>query len=319
MLEVVFSHNVAGSIAFAQHCADGCIGSEVSVAYAKVDNVSKSSLKYFKEGLRKAEYEVRVNRKNTVSIGGKKEDIFCFSNDLSTGDISGDCLSKNRFDNLKKLFAIFPDDVEFVIEDLKNAKKNFDGLIERASTGEIIRIWYSQLPLEYCCMCWFISEIKKRMEPMPEIHLMCLPNQVEKDNVIRNYNGWGGVCSEELCQFLPLEKEASKAFIMQAIAQWKTLQNENAPLRAFINGTLQSVSEDFYDRFIEREISIAEPEFNEAFLIGDVLGKYQLGIGDVWIAVRIEKMIEEGKLTPITKPKADEIVYRRMLRKNTEF
>ena len=41
--------------------------------------------------------------------------------------------------------------------------------------------------------------------------------------------------------------------------KWNQLQNENAPLRAMLNGKLQSVSEDIYDSFILREIA-EQPE-----------------------------------------------------------
>ena len=33
-----------------------------------------------------------------------------------------------------------------------------------------------------------------------------------------------------------------------------------------------------------------------AIVIGNVLGKYQLGISDVWISNRIDKMLEDGVL-----------------------
>ncbi len=57
-------------------------------------------------------------------------------------------------------------------------------------------------------------------------------------------------------------------------------------------------------------------EFHEAIVIGNILSKYQLGIGDAWIALRIEKMIENGILIPLTQPKPGDMIYRRMLRKS---
>ena len=97
--------------------------------------------------------------------------------------------------------------------------------------------------------------------------------------------------------------------------KWSQLKEENAPLRVLLNGQLQSASEDIYDSFILREI-LAQPEvFNEAFVIGNVLGKYQLGIGDAWVAQRIDKMIAEGKLEIVERAPADHPVYRQKLRK----
>ena len=54
-----------------------------------------------------------------------------------------------------------------------------------------------------------------------------------------------------------------------------------------LNGKLQSVSEDIYDSFILREIAEQPEQFKMAIVIGNVLGKYQLGISDVWISKRL--------------------------------
>jgi len=42
--------------------------------------------------------------------------------------------------------------------------------------------------------------------------------------------------------------------------------------------------------------NLPENDFNMARFIGELLGKYRLGINDSWYALRIEKMIEENKL-----------------------
>lgn len=49
---------------------------------------------------------------------------------------------------------------------------------------------------------------------------------------------------------------------------WQTLQRENAPLRAVLNGQLVSVPETLYDDFILREIAAEQDEFREANVIG---------------------------------------------------
>ena len=97
--------------------------------------------------------------------------------------------------------------------------------------------------------------------------------------------------------------------------RWKQLQQENAPLRIYLNGKLQSASENIYDSFILREVDEQADEFSEANLIGNVLGKNQLGIGDVWIALRMEKFIKEGMFTIVTTPSEDDLIYHRTLRK----
>ena len=97
--------------------------------------------------------------------------------------------------------------------------------------------------------------------------------------------------------------------------RWEELQQENATLRAVLNGKLVSVPDSLYDIFILRELEKQEDEFNEAQLVGQVLGKYQLGIGDAWIALRIEQFIRDGLLIPITAPESDAPIYHRILQK----
>lgn len=69
-------------------------------------------------------------------------------------------------------------------------------------------------------------------------------------------------------------------FIQSCVSRWQELQAENAPLRAMLNGQLVSTSEKLYDEFILREIESEGEEFQEAKIVGRVLAKYQLGIGD---------------------------------------
>ena len=314
MLEVVFSKSAEGALKVAQHCADSCIGSAVSV-YCLTDDSSYPSTEEMAQEQQKAEERLKKRQSEAVSLDGNSRDVFCFVNDLSTGDISGDCLSENRSNYIAAAYSLFDEECVYCLAALKETKKSLDELIRRSSTGETIRIWYSEQPYEYCGVCWFLSELQKRMKKLPHMCAIKLPNRVEAENTIVNYLGWGGVCAEEFYKFLPLQKEVTPAFISAAALKWSELQAENSPLRAVINGTLQSVPEDFYDSFIKKEIDKMEHEFHEAFLIGNILGKYQLGIGDTWIALRIEKMIESGILAPITQPKPGDMIYRRMLRK----
>ena len=72
---------------------------------------------------------------------------------------------------------------------------------------------------------------------------------------------------------------------------------ENAPLRAVINGKPISVPEDFYDFIITQ--NLPDNDFVMARFIGKLLGEYSLGISDSRYAFRIDKMIEENKLIVI--------------------
>lgn len=112
-----------------------------------------------------------------------------------------------------------------------------------------------------------------------------------------------------------LGKKLPTNYLRSLANRWKELQQENATLRAALNGQLVSVPESLYDSFILSELEKQENEFKEAQLVGQVLGKYQLGIGDGWIALRIEQFIRDGLLIPITAPEPDAPIYHRTLQK----
>jgi hypothetical protein len=130
---------------------------------------------------------------------------------------------------------------------------------------------------------------------------------------------WGEVACGEWHRYLAYQKPVLPVFRQGCSAHWRELQEENAPLRAVLNGQLVSVSEDIYDAIILREIAEEGEIFQEARLIGRVLGKYQLGIGDAWVALRIEEIIHAGKLEVMSVVIEDMPIYHRMLKKCTTF
>lgn len=76
------------------------------------------------------------------------------------------------------------------------------------------------------------------------------------------------------------------------------------------------MSEDIYDKYIWDEIDLEDDEFIQAAVIGKVLGKYQLGIGDAFVALRMEKIIESEVLQVVPKTSRGPAMYHRKLRKN---
>lgn len=119
------------------------------------------------------------------------------------------------------------------------------------------------------------------------------------DDSVQSCLTWGELSPGDWAAYLPLEREIPKN-VRKAIAmEWLQLREENSPLRAVVNGRLRSVGEDFYDPFIRAQIP--DGIFRVAHLIGDVLGRYQLGIGDWWIAKRIQAMESQGELITVSK------------------
>ena len=80
---------------------------------------------------------------------------------------------------------------------------------------------------------------------------------------------------------------------MYAMA-WSELVEDNSPLRAMVNGKLTGVPADFYDFLIWKRLT--EKPVKQCRLIGDILGRDPLNVGDWWYAARIEHHIAQGRI-----------------------
>ncbi|KUO77481.1 MAG: hypothetical protein APF81_04765 [Desulfosporosinus sp. BRH_c37] len=130
--------------------------------------------------------------------------------------------------------------------------------------------------------------------------------------MIQSCTDWAELSPGQFYSFLSLEREMTNIEKRLQSSLWNDLKAENAPLRALVNGKLISVPEDFYDHIIIK--NIPDREFVMAQLIGTILGKYHLGVGDGWYALRIKKMIVDNKLE-IVADKDTSHPYGKILRK----
>lgn len=321
MIEIVFSDSACGSLKIAQHYGKGKYQSGgIGVIVSHADG-SKPTEKEIEDAKRDAVEKERLAWESATPLGGNTADIYGFNLVLSVGNISENKLGSQRQEVLEQLYSIYPIDEERQVaqELLQRAKDDLKTVYDRAAAGEALRIWYSNQPDELCGIYWFMAQLNQLKERCGQVYLVKLPEWEadEKGNIIRKV-GWGEVAPGEWHRYLPLQKSAPPAFCQSCASHWLTLQKENAPLRAMINGQLVSATESIYDDFIIREIAEESEEFQEAMIVGRVLGKYQLGIGDSWVALRIEEMIRGGKLEPVTDLKEDCPIYHRILKKRIE-
>ena len=316
MIETVFSKSAYGSLKLAQNCgADKHSSASIGLVLSGRTNISPEELETLK-----ADAELQAHRKweTSIPLGGNPADVYCIDVAWSMGDISDDEIGNNRKSVLEQAFFVWPnreDNEQYILETLRSAKTALHEILDRASRGEPVRIWYSHNPDEICGFYWLLAQLKK-LPAIGSIYAVKLPEwEYSTDNTLCTHIGWGEISPEEWGKYLPLQREVKPALLNACAMRWKQLQQENAPLRIYLNGKLQSASENIYDSFILREVDEQADEFSEANLIGNVLGKNQLGIGDAWIALRMEKFIKEGMFTIVTTPSADDLIYHRTLRK----
>lgn len=316
MIEILFSDSAAGSLKQAQRFGRGTFRPPAMGLIALQSDgqpVSEADLKKLEQQEIK---RLRLAWEKAVPLNGSSSDVFSFSLAHSIGDISEDGVGAARLDALHLLFWAFPERAGSSVAEqfFHQAVQNLEIVKKRAKAGEPVRIWYCDQPDEQCGFHWFLAQLF-RWQSRAAVFTVCLPRWDTEGQTVITHTGWGEVSPEDWSRYVPLQQELPPPLLSAAAARWKELQQENACLRAVINGRLHSVPEDFYDPFLYREIQAQEEEFQEARLIGSVIGKYQLGVSDGWLARRIEKMIEKGELTAVTSPPPDGPVYHRFLKK----
>ena len=316
-MEVVFSESAAGCLSVAAHKRKftDAVSSAIIVGVAE-ENQSQNQ-EEIQKIVKESEQKERINWESMIPLEIERNDIFCFPLSLSFGDITEQEIGEQREKALKCLVNFYPDDVKpAALEMLSTAKKNLKELFCRAKKGESIRNWTSDTPDETCGFYWLINQLKSIGFENLDINYIKLPDfHVMPDGTVVIYSGWEEVAPHQWGNLARLGQKLPANYMYALSFRWDQLKQENAPLRAVVNRQLVSVPEDFYDSFIFRELNKQQDEFMEAYLIGKVLGNYSLGIGDSFLALRIEKFIKDGILQPITKAKSEDPSYHRMLRK----
>ena len=288
MLEVVFSDSAAGTMAVAiGH--KGFLGGATSVIISD-GTVSKEEIEKFQH---QAEERERSDWENAIPLEGNRKDIVNLPLALSVGNISEAGICLERESALSLLLSILPDMAsEIVTELLNTSRKNYATLLEKAQNGEPIRVWVGRDPDDVCGLYWLLEQLRPIGFEKLDITIVELPMwETRPDGCIVQYNGWGEVEPYHLGRMASLGKKLPTNYLRSLANRWRELQQENSPLRAVINGKLVSVSETLYDTFILRELDALDDEFRESVLVGQVLGKNQLGISDGWIALRVEQFI----------------------------
>jgi len=323
MIEVVFGDSACGSLKMAQNYGDGESGSGIISVIVSHTDGSEPTEEEIQTAQREAEERERLEWENATPMGGNPADVYGFDFRLSIGDISENIPGEKRCQVLEWLYGIYPDlngEPAFTAELMQQATDAIQEVCSRISAGESVRIWYSNQPDELCGLYWLMAQLNQLKLQSDQVILIQLPDgEIDGDENLAIQFGWGGVKAGAWQRYLDLQRTATSAFCKDCATHWQRLQKENAPLRAMLNGRLISVPETFYDEFITREIAAEADEFREAMVIGRVLGKYELGIGDAWIALRIEEMIRAGNLMPVTDPPQGSPIYHRKLKKCMEI
>lgn len=239
---------------------------------------------------------VKYKNSQPLWIQGSSDEVICLGFMLDMGYIGEVVDSQYRKDFIYSMYAQnqWEQDEEYENE-LKKLGNVYAGelarLIRFLEGGEPVRIWYSDAPYSRCGFYHVCSILKNYPN---EVSVVTQPEHVVKKNVIVSYHSWSEVAAEEFAGLLGNERKLTSDEIRMYAEMWGELVLENAPLRAVVNGTVLSVSDDFYDFIIWNKLT--DKPVKECRLIGDILGQVTIGVGDWWYAARIEHFIRQGKI-----------------------
>lgn len=237
--------------------------------------------------------------KGSMSVAIKKykenfynHEVVAIGCNMDIGDISGEIDGDERKKEFVRVFSSVKFKDEEIEQFFKMQRDDYEKLLLCAKGGESIRVWKSNAAFSACAYAFLCYSLK---DIACNLNAVTLPEYFEiSHDTIKQCTDWSEIAPDEFKQFLHLEKKVNDADKNYQSDVWRRLKEENAPLRAVVNGRLISVCEGFYDHLIIK--NIPKGDFIMAWLIGTVLGNYPLGVGDGWYALRIRKMIEENKL-----------------------
>ncbi len=229
---------------------------------------------------------------------------------LDVGDISGEVDGGERKAVFVRLFnsvAFKPSEIEHFFGVQKDDVKT---LITAAKNGEPIRVWESDAAYSMCGFAYVCDLLREMDCPLSAVHLPKFWPLVE--NTVQSFSSWQEVSEDGFLSFLSEERPVSRLEKWSLADAWRLIRAENTLLRASVSGRLISVPENFYDFIIERELP--EGEIVMARLIGQILGRYPLGVSDGWYAMRMENMIDDSRLLVVGE-KDPTHPYGKVLRK----
>lgn len=115
---------------------------------------------------------------------------------------------------------------------------------------------------------------------------------------IAYFSAVGEVAPNLMLYFYHHRRQLTETEQGQLLSGWKRLQEGNAPLRAMVDGRVQSVPADFYDEAILS--GITEAEMPAAHAVGRAMGELDMKtgnrVGDMFIFARIRALAQAGKI-----------------------
>ena len=292
MVDVCFSDSVKGSLHLARRGFQGFVGGAVGIITS--EEISREERKRLEE---KARAEAEERARNALPLAGEPRKVLGLSFSLSMGDIrapmEGDCPRRAL---IRRWLTADPwgelEEAERAAEEFWQGSLRDLAELSALAGKEKVRFWVDSGPDS---LCGLFAAAGILAEAGGEASAVLLPLWEERpDGAVVTWRGWGDVCPEELGKLSREERPLSTALLRAMSQRWRQLREENAPLRAVVNGNLVSAPEDFYDPFLLREAA-RRGETAVGALLGGALRDLP-GVGDFLLAQRVRALLAAGRL-----------------------
>lgn len=161
-------------------------------------------------------------------------------------------------------------------------------------TQEDVWLWMGQNQHDVCGYYWLMSQLKDYQGRIYVLYLNNLPFLNEKGSLFYP-TAIHEILPKEILKAKKLARVITPSEFEVDPDEWKKLCNENAMVRILEGGKkIASREETFYDKEVLSAITGEWQKLNKVFT--NLFNKMKVKTGDVFLAWRMRKLTEEGKL-----------------------
>lgn len=212
-----------------------------------------------------------------------------FLDDLSSGPI-------DDMNNIDKRIEWNKSVISFDFGDLpNNIRENYNDIKKEVSNikAEDIYIWYGENGSELSGLLYILSLLKDNVENVYTINVSEKP-YIYNNNVIQYHRSVGEVSHERLDWFIGMKKKLNLEDYSSSMEIWRKLRDENSNLRVIKEKRILSVPESYFDEII---LQYTNYHFGRCSrTVGEVMGRVENYISDIYIFWRVLELIKLGKI-----------------------
>lgn len=224
-----------------------------------------------------------------------EDKILCLNFMLEQGRIDEPADSQYRSDYILDLFTQngYVTDIKD-IEEMKSSiakySRDLNLLKEYAARQEPIRVWNEMSPASIAGFYHLCAELDPYDVGFKYIEI---PRRFHNPNYTIRKSSLQTSLYDRLEELMSLEMDVPYFDVNYYASLWNDLVDENATLRAMVNGQLISVPDNMFDFIILKHLDVPKQELA---VIGEIMTTDQKRLSDYWIAKRIGQLIDEGMI-----------------------